>query len=150
LELGETVAVIGAPEGWADTVTVGRLSNIHQSLGDYAPGPSWNDVMFIDASNDYEKVKTQNQLRAEDIDKILSTYRTRKAEDKYAYIATLDEIKENDYNLNIPRYVDTFEEEEPVDLNAVSQELKNLAKEMERVDTTIADYCKQMGIETPF
>ena len=49
LELGETVAVIGAPEGWADTVTVGRLSNIHQSLGDYAPGPSWNDVMFIDA-----------------------------------------------------------------------------------------------------
>jgi type I restriction enzyme M protein len=122
-----------------------------------------DNILFIDASEHYEKVKTQNQLRAEDIDKIISTYRNYASSleggstrvigeiiPKYAYIATLDEIKENDYNLNIPRYVDTFEEEEPVDLKTVSQELKNLAKEMERVDTTIADYCKQLGIETPF
>jgi type I restriction enzyme M protein len=120
-------------------------------------------ILFIDASEHYEKVKTQNQLRAEDIDKIISTYReytsplggglrgrTGEIVPKYAYIATLDEIKENDYNLNIPRYVDTFEEEEQVDLKAVSHELKNLAKEMEQVDATIADYCKQLGIDTPF
>lgn len=109
-----------------------------------------DNILFIDASEHYEKVKTQNQLRAEDIDKIISTYRNRTVEEKYAYVATIDEIKENDFNLNIPRYVDTFEEEESVDLQAVSQELKNLAKEMEQVDATIADYCKQLGIDTPF
>ena len=70
--------------------------------------------------------------------------------DKYAYVATLAEVEENDYNLNIPRYVDTFEEEDPVDLEAVSQELKALDKEMESMDKTIADYCQELGIDTPF
>jgi type I restriction enzyme M protein len=120
-------------------------------------------ILFIDASEHYEKVKTQNQLRAEDIDKIISTYReyassleggSRRVagvlEEKYAYIATLDEIKDNDYNLNIPRYVDTFEEEEPVDLAKVSHELRALAEQSRGTDATIADYCKQLGIDTPF
>ncbi len=73
-------------------------------------------MLFIDASAHFEKVKNQNKLRPRDIDKIVQTYRQRSEEDKYSYKATLSEIAENDYNLNIPRYVDTFEEEEPVDL----------------------------------
>ncbi len=108
------------------------------------------NVIFIDASQHFEKVKTQNVLRPADIEKIVSTYTTRKAEDKYSHVASLAEIAENDYNLNIPRYVDTFEEEEPVDLAAVSAELKALNAEMEATDATIADYCKQLGIEPPF
>ena len=72
------------------------------------------NVLFIDASQHFEKVKTQNQLRESDISKIVETYVARNEQDKYSYPATLEEIKENDYNLNIPRYVDTFEEEEPV------------------------------------
>ena len=70
--------------------------------------------MFIDASKNFEKGKNQNVLRKEDIDKIIDTYKERKDVDKYAHVATIDEIKENDYNLNIPRYVDTFEPEPPV------------------------------------
>tara|TARA_R110000737_G_scaffold61221_2_gene88294 strand:+ start:7345 stop:8919 length:1575 start_codon:yes stop_codon:yes gene_type:complete len=107
-------------------------------------------VLFIDASQHFEKVKTQNVLRTEDIDKIINTYKNRRSEDKYSYVASLEEIKENDYNLNIPRYVDTFEEEEPVDLTAVSQDLKALEKEIANTDSTIADFCKELGIETPF
>ena len=71
-----------------------------------------DNILFIDASKEFEKVKTQNKLRPEHIEKIVNTYRERKEIEKYSHLATLDEIKENDYNLNIPRYVDTFEEEE--------------------------------------
>jgi type I restriction enzyme M protein len=108
------------------------------------------DILFIDASQHFEKVKTQNMLRSEDIEKIVSTYHDRKPEDKYSYVAPLSEVEENDYNLNIPRYVDTFEEEEPVDLAAVSKELKAIDKDMKTTDATIANYCKQLGIDTPF
>lgn len=108
------------------------------------------NILFIDASSHFEKVKTQNVLREEDIDKIISTYRERKAEDKYSYVADLAEVQENDYNLNIPRYVDTFEEEEPVDLQSVSKQLKALDKDMQQTDTEIAGYCKQLRIDTPF
>ncbi|TKB05537.1 type I restriction-modification system subunit M [Desulforhopalus sp. IMCC35007] len=108
------------------------------------------DVLFIDASQHFEKAKNQNYLRFEDIEKIVTTFRERQTEDKYSYVATLAEVKENDYNLNIPRYVDTFEEEEAVDLAAVSAELKSLENEMQETDATIADFCKQLGIETPF
>ena len=109
-----------------------------------------SDILFIDASSHFEKVKTQNTLRNKDIDKIISTYRGRKAEDRYSYVADLAEVRENDYNLNIPRYVDTFEEEEPVDLQGVSDQLKALDKGMLQIDTEIADYCKQLGIDAPF
>ncbi len=66
------------------------------------------------------------------------------------FVKDRKEVAENDYNLNIPRYVDTFEEEEPVDLAAVAQELKAIDKDMATTDATIADYCNQLGIETPF
>lgn len=109
-----------------------------------------DNILFIDASQHFEKVKNQNVLRDADIEKIVSTYRNRTAEDKYAYVATMEEVIENDYNLNIPRYVDTFEEEEAVDLELVSKELKDLETEMQKTDTTIADFCKQLNINTPF
>jgi len=109
-----------------------------------------DNILFIDASEHYEKVKNQNVLREEDIDKIITTYRERKTTDKYSYVATLDEVKENDYNLNIPRYVDTFEEEEPVDLNEVATHLKQLDKDLQEVNNEIAGFCEELGIDTPF
>jgi len=73
--------------------------------------------LFIDASREFEKGKNQIYLRESDIEKIVETYKDREGVDKYSYIATLEEIEENDYNLNIPRYVDTFEEEEEIDID---------------------------------
>ena len=108
------------------------------------------DILFIDASQHFEKVKTQNQLRAKDIDLIIDTYRERNTIDKYSYKAPLSEVEENDYNLNIPRYVDTFEEEEPIDLNQVAQELKEVAELAEATDQKIAAFCAELGIENPF
>lgn len=108
------------------------------------------DILFIDASQHFEKVKTQNRLRDEDIDRIVSTYRERKTIEKYSYVAPLSEVAENDYNLNIPRYVDTFEEEDAVDLRAVSDELVQLNAEMAKTDEEIARFCEELGIDTPF
>ncbi|WP_414150388.1 type I restriction-modification system subunit M [Acetobacterium carbinolicum] len=88
------------------------------------------DVLFIDASNDFEKVKNQNKLTADNIDKIIETYAKRQDIEKYAHLASLDEIKENDYNLNIPRYVDTFEKEEVIPLSQVAQELAEVKTEI--------------------
>ena len=107
------------------------------------------DVLFIDASAHFEKVKNQNNLRAQDIDKIVETYRERKEEDKYSHVAPMSEIAENDYNLNIPRYVDTFEEEEEVDLAAVSAELKQIDEDMVGIDETIRGFCGELGIGAP-
>jgi type I restriction enzyme M protein len=107
-------------------------------------------VLFIDASQGFEKVKNQNILRKEDIIRIITTHRTHEVIDKYSHLATLDEIRGNDYNLNIPRYVDTFEEEVPVDLEAVSKELKELDIDIQETDKMIADFCKQLNISTPF
>jgi len=108
------------------------------------------NILFIDASQHFEKVKTQNVLQDEHIKAIVETYRTKETKDKYSYVASLDEVKENDYNLNIPRYVDTFEEEEPVDLTTVAKDLKALEQDIAETDTTIADFCKQLNIDTPF
>jgi len=80
----------------------------------------------------------------------ISTYRERKTEDKYSYVAPLSEIEENDYNLNIPRYVDTFEEEEPIDIEAVAKDIQNLDAELKKTDELIASFCKELNISTPF
>lgn len=109
-----------------------------------------DDILFIDASQHFEKVKNQNYLRDQDIDKIITTYRKRIADEKYSYVAPMQEIKDNDYNLNIPRYVDTFEEDEDIDLGAISKELRVLESEMKGTDKTIADFCKELGIEVPW
>lgn len=105
-----------------------------------------DDILFIDASNDFEKVKTQNILRNEHIDKIIDTYRNRTVVEKYSYLASLQEIADNDYNLNIPRYVDTFEEEESIDLAQVMSEIKNLEAQRAQLDQEIAVYFKELGL----
>lgn len=109
-----------------------------------------DNILFIDASQHFEKDKNQNILTDEHVNKIVDTYKTRTTIDKYSYTATLEEIAENDYNLNIPRYVDTFEEEEPIDLSEVSKSLKQLNNDMAETDRQIADFCEQLGIDTPF
>ncbi|ELR72585.1 Type I restriction-modification system, DNA-methyltransferase subunit M [Fulvivirga imtechensis AK7] len=103
------------------------------------------DVLFIDASKDYQEGKKQNKLRNEDIQRIVSTYQAFDTVDKYAYRADLKEIKENDYNLNIPRYVDTFEEEEPVDIQAVQKEIEQLEGELVVVRKEMDKYLKELG-----
>lgn len=109
-----------------------------------------DDVLFIDASQHFEKVKTQNILREEDVEKIVSTYRNRTEEEKYSKRASLKEIAGNDYNLNIPRYVDTFEAEESIDIEQISRDLVELDKQMVDTDKTIASFCKELNISTPF
>ncbi|MCC7559968.1 MAG: type I restriction-modification system subunit M [Methanobacterium sp.] len=107
------------------------------------------DILFIDASKYFEKVKNQNRLRDEDVNRIIDTYKERKDVEKFAHAATLAEIEGNDYNLNIPRYVDNFEEEEPVDLDAVVREIRELNKKSAEVDKEIKKYCDELCIEAP-
>ena len=105
-----------------------------------------DNILFIDASKEFEKVKTQNKLRPEHIQKIIETYRTRAEIEKYSHCATLKEIEENDYNLNIPRYVDTFEEEEEIDIKVVMAEIKELESKRTELDAQIEVYLKELGI----
>ena len=93
---------------------------------------STKDVLFIDASQEFEKGRNQNYLKSEHIDRIVDTYVKREDVEKYAHVASFEEIVENDYNLNIPRYVDTFEEEEPIDLVNLGKELVELNKEIKK------------------
>jgi len=109
-----------------------------------------DDILFIDASNSFEKGKNQNRLRESDIDKIITTYSNRIEEEKYSHIARISEVKDNDYNLNIPRYVDTFEEEVEIDLDAVVDEIKKIDAGAAEIDKKINDYCKELGIRSPF
>jgi type I restriction enzyme M protein len=108
------------------------------------------DVLFIDASQHFEKVKTQNVLREEHITKIIEAYRNRTEEAKYSKRISLKEIASNDYNLNIPRYVDTFEAEESIDINAIAKQLRAVASKTSATEKTIAAFCKELKIETPF
>lgn len=126
LELGMIDAVIGLPANIFFNTSIPTCILILKK------NRTTQDVLFIDASQEFEKEKTQNYLTEDNINKIIDTYQKREDVDKYAHVASFDEIKENDFNLNIPRYVDTFEEEEPVDLEKVANDLKD-------VDNTIAD-----------
>ena len=116
-----------------------------------------NDVLFIDASREFEAGKNQNRLRDQDIEKIVSTYRTFQQaapiegeagaviEEKYAYRATLQEIEENDFNLNIPRYVDTFEEEKQIDIAQTQKKLLVLKQELTQAERKMDAYLKDLG-----
>jgi type I restriction enzyme M protein len=104
------------------------------------------NVLFIDASNNFEKGKNQNLLREEDVNKIINTYIKRETVDKYSYAAKLDEIQENDYNLNIPRYVDTFEEDKPINIVAVQNRLKDIDDEISQIDKELEKYFKELGV----
>ncbi|AGO06761.1 type I restriction-modification system subunit M [Lactiplantibacillus plantarum] len=104
------------------------------------------DVLFIDASKCFAKGKKQNKLRDEDIDLIIKTYQDRQDVDKLAHVASFEEIKENDFNLNIPRYVDTFEEEDPVDLVAVSQELGDINRDIEQSEADLLAMINDLAV----
>jgi type I restriction enzyme M protein len=105
-----------------------------------------SDVLFIDASREFNKDKNQNSLDDEHIAKILDTYKNKKELEKYSHKATLEEIQENDYNLNIPRYVDTFEEEEIVDIEATKQKIEEIEKELSVVKTQMSGYLEELGL----
>lgn len=103
-------------------------------------------MLFIDASREYQSGKNQNTLLDAHMKKIVDTFRARQAVDKYAHLATLDEIAENDFNLNIPRYVDTFEEEEEIDVAAVEKEIERLEGELAEVRARMKQYLKELGV----
>lgn len=109
-----------------------------------------DNILFIDASKDFEAGKNQNILRDQDIDKIVETYAKREDVEKYAHVATMEEIAENGFNLNIPRYVDTFEKEEEIDLNAVSAEIKQLQSEIKGINAELKPYFDELGLDFPF
>jgi len=109
-----------------------------------------DDILFIDASKEFDKNKNQNYLNDENVQKIFDTYTERKEVEKYSHKATLEEIKENYFNLNIPRYVDTFEEEAEIDIEEVANKLKELQKEEEKAKTELEKFCKELDISTPF
>ena len=109
-----------------------------------------DDILFIDASQHFQSVTNQNLLRLEDIERIVSAYRKRESVEKFSHVAELSEIEENDFNLNIPRYVDTFEEEEPVDLAEVIRKLAALDEQMTLVKKEIAAYCDELSIPKLF
>ena len=105
------------------------------------------DVLFIDASREFESGKNQNRIREDvEVAKIVGTYRARQAIDKYSYVANREEIMENDYNLNIPRYVDTFEEEEEVDIAAVQERIVGIERELAEVRKEMAACLKELGL----
>jgi type I restriction enzyme M protein len=103
------------------------------------------DVLFIDAAREFKSGKNQNQLTREHLDKILATYREGTSVPKYAHLATPEEIAGNDWNLNIPRYVDTFEEEEEIDLVAVRTERLKLKDELAALEAKMDGYLKELG-----
>ena len=104
-------------------------------------------VFFIDASNEFEQGTNQNTLRKQDVDKIIETFHKRKVIPKYSHLATFAELKENDFNLNIPRYVDTFEPEPEVDLDAVQNDISRIQGELAAVETKMQGYLKELGVQ---
>lgn len=103
------------------------------------------DILFIDASREFDKAKKQNNLGDEYILKILDTYHQRAEIEKYSHVATLEEIQENDYNLNIPRYVDTFEKEEQIDIETTKKNIANLEAELTIIKIKMGEYLKELG-----
>ena len=114
----------------------------------YVPRESLpSDDLFIDASKEYKAGKNMNELTEEHIDAIVNMYTERKDVDKHARVVKIEEIIANDYNLNIPRYVDSFEEEEQIDINAETRKLKELDTKAKAVEEKLADYFRELGLE---
>ncbi|MFH5803199.1 type I restriction-modification system subunit M [Alienimonas sp. DA493] len=111
----------------------------------FRKGKADDTVLFIDASREFVDGKNQNRLGEEHLEKIVATYQVRQNVDKYAYVAGVTEIEENDFNLNIPRYVDTFEEEEEIDIRAVQEEIDRLDAELAEVDEQMQGYLREWG-----
>ena len=138
-------AVIGLPEN------LFYGTSIPACIVVFKKGRKTSDILFIDASKECIKEKAKNKLRDDDIETIINTYKAfvggENAEiEKFSHVATLDEIKENEYNLNIPRYVDTFEEEEIIDIEAVSKEIEDIKLQIINVEKEMAKYMKELGL----
>ena len=103
-------------------------------------------VLFIDASREFEQGTNQNVLRQGDLERMVAAYRRRENVERYAAVATCEEIASNDFNLNIPRYVDTFEEEEAIDLPALNHDIARLESDLDAVQISIAGYLKELGL----
>lgn len=142
LEDGSIYAVIGMPAnlffGTSIPTTVIILKKNRTN----------RDVLFIDASSDFIKEKNQNKLTQENIEKIVLIYKERKTIEKYAHLASFEEIKENDFNLNIPRYVDTFEEEEPVNMVSIGKEIKEIRQEKQALEKSLFEAISSLQVNT--
>jgi type I restriction enzyme M protein len=103
------------------------------------------EVLFIDASREYEQSTNQNKLRPQDIEKIVTTFRKKQEVDKYAYPASFAEIEENEFNLNIPRYVDTFEPEPEIDIAATQREIEQIEAELAETQEKMKSYLEELG-----
>ncbi|EJM9933074.1 N-6 DNA methylase [Listeria monocytogenes] len=136
LENGAIDAVIGLPSNIFYGTSIPTTIIVLQK------DRTTKDVLFIDASNDFTKEKNQNSLEEKHIKKILDVYRKRESVEKYAHVASFENIEENDFNLNIPRYVDTFEEEEAVDILEVMREMIEIDKQIVEAES---DLCEQIG-----
>lgn len=132
--------VIGLPENLFYGTTIAACICV------FKKNKTDRNVYFIDASKYFEKGKNQNILRDEDINKIMDAYTSKKDIDKYAHLATIEELQENEFNLNIPRYVDTFEEEEDIDLNEVMAEYHRLDEEDKKVTEELNKYLEELGL----
>ncbi|SHF46225.1 type I restriction enzyme M protein, partial [Ruegeria intermedia] len=141
-------------KNWLDAV-IGLPANIFYGTGIptcilvFKKCRETDDILFVDASTCFQKGKNQNWLGPEDVDRIVGAYRNRVEEKRFAHRASRDEIAENGYNLNIPRYVDTFVPPPPVDLAATSQALTDLRRDMAQVDVQIRAFCAELRLESP-
>ncbi len=133
-------AVVGLPAG------LFYGTGIPAAILLFRKGRTETGVLFVDASRDFDDAGTQNRLSTSHIDRIVETVRAYQSVDKYAYRAPLAEIEENDFNLNIPRYVDTFEEEEPVDLHAVAREIRDLESRIDATRGELARHLHALGL----
>ena len=137
------------PNGWEPFVTKNNFDEYLRRMNNYKEGKDNDGLKEIFYwLFDKDKIVGSGSIRLNpEIDKIIETYKNRVEIEKYCHVAPLSEIKENDYNLNIPRYVDTFEEEEEIDIKAVQQELKDIDKEIAEVDKELNVYLKELRLE---
>lgn len=140
--------VIGLPAGLFQTTGIPvAVVIIDRSREKGGANENKKDILFIEASKEFKPGKAQNTLTDENIEKIFHTYKERKEIEKFSRLVKPEEIKENDYNLNITRYVDTFEEEEPIDIQANLRELEALEPELKKLEVQMKDYLHQLGIK---
>jgi len=143
LEMGAIHAVIGLPQNIFYGTTIPTVIVI---LKKQRRGDDPRDVLFIDASNLFEKKKNQNVLRPSDIQQIVDAYKERKDIEKFTHLASFEEIKANDYNLNIPRYVDTFEAEDEIDIVALSKDLIDTNDQIAAKETEFLSLVDQLAV----
>ena len=138
LRAGNIYAVIGLPANLFYNTSIPTCIIVLKKHRD------GRDVLFIDASKKFNKGKKQNEMLDEHIDEVMNLYTKRETVEKEAFLASFEDIEKNDFNLNIPRYVDTFEEEEPIDLNMLLTDMKKTDEEIEKVEGEFLSLMKQL------